>query len=128
MEALRERATELSSSTALLNKRSEIDAAIVRYCSGARARFAACSDTRNKRQFLLDYIEKVTFLNDKVSIHGRIPFRGQNLKEPSFLPFCIDREIIREDRKLERMRTIEAVHMQQALSSLTLNHSNSLRK
>src|SRR5712691_11765721 len=73
----RERAEELGGSTALLNKRSEIDAAVVRYCSGARARFAECADTRNKRQFLLDYIGKVTFLNDRVSIHGRIPFRGE---------------------------------------------------
>jgi len=76
--------------TALLNKRSEIDAAIVRYCSGARARFAACSDTRNNRQFLLDYVEKVTFLNDKVSIHGRIPVRGQSHEEKSFLQFRWD--------------------------------------
>ena len=125
MEALRERATELSGNTALLNKRSEIEAAIVRYCSGARARFAACADTRNKRQFLLDYIGKVTFLNDKVSIHGRIPFRGQNLKETSFLPFRIEREITKDDRKQERMRTIETVHMQQAMSNLTLGHSTS---
>jgi hypothetical protein len=98
-EALRERATELSGSTSLLNMRSEIDAAIVRYCSGARARFAECTDTRNKRQFLLDYIGKVTFLNDKVSIHGRIPLLGRNPKEPSFLPFRIESEITKEDRK-----------------------------
>ena len=125
MEALRERATELSGSTALLNKRSEIEAAIVRYCSGARARFAECSDTRNKRQFLLDYIQKVTFLNDKVSIHGRIPLRGQNREETNFLPFCIETEITKEDRKRERMRTIETVHMQQAMSTITLGHSTS---
>jgi site-specific DNA recombinase len=126
IEALRERATELSGSTALLDKRSEINAAVARHCSGARARFRECSDTRNKRQFLLDYIQKVAFLNDKVSIHGRIPLRGHNQDAPGFLPFCIEREITKEDRKQERMRTIEAVHMQQAMSRITLGHSTSL--
>jgi hypothetical protein len=82
MEALRERATELSGSTALLNKRREADAAVVRYCSGARARFAQCSETRSKRQFLLDFIEKVVFVNYKVSIHGRVPFHGQGRAAP----------------------------------------------
>jgi len=126
MEALRERATELNGSTTLLNKRSEADAAVVRYCSGARARFAQCSETRSKRQFLLDYIEKVVFVNYKVSIHGRIPFSRQNQGEKSFLPFRIDTEVTKEDRQRERMRTIEAVHMQQAMSSLTQGHSTSL--
>jgi len=55
--------------------------------------------------------------------HGRIPFRGQNLKEPSFLPFRIDREITKEDRKQERMRTIETVHMQQSLSRVAVGSS-----
>ena len=126
MEALRERATELNGSTTLLNKRSEADAAVVRYCSGARARFAQCSETRSKRQFLLDYVEKVVFVNYKVSIHGRIPFSGQSQGEKSFLPFRIDTEVTKEDRKRERMRTIEAVHMQQAMSGLTQGHSTSL--
>jgi hypothetical protein len=126
MEALRERATELNGSTTLLNKRSEADAAVVRYCSGARARFAQNSETRSKRQFLLDYIEKVVFVNYKVSIHGRIPFGGQSQGEKSFLPFRIDTEITKEDRKQERMRTIAAVHMQQAMNSLTQGHSTSL--
>ena len=126
MEALRERATELNGSTTLLNKRREADAAVVRYCSGARARFPQCSETRSKRQFLLDYIEKVVFVNYKVSIHGRIPFSGQSQGEKSFLPFRIDTEVTKEDRKRERMRTIEAVHIQQAMSSLiTQGHSTS---
>ena len=110
IEALRERATELNGSTALLDMRSEIDAAVARHCSGARARFARCSDTRSKRQFLLDYIQKVTFLNDKISVHGRIPLRGQKQEGPKLLPFCIEREITKDDRKQERMRTIERAH------------------
>ena len=72
-----------------------------------------------------DYIGKVTFLNDKVSIHGRIPVRGQSHEEKSFLPFRIESEITKEDRKRERMRTIATVHMQQAMSRLTLGHSTS---
>lgn len=127
MAALRERAGELSASSALLNKRSQIDAAIVRYCSGARARFAECTDARTKRQFLLDYIAKVTFLNDKVSIHGRVPFRGESMDEQSFLAFRIDREITEEDRKQERLRAIRAVQMQQAMSAIAVDRSRSAR-
>ena len=127
MAALRERAGELSASSALLNKRSQIDAAIVRYCSGARARFAECTDARTKRQFLLDYIAKVTFLNDKVSIHGRVPFGGESVDEKSFLAFRIDREITKEDRKQERLRAIRAVQMQQAMSTIAVERSRSAR-
>src|SRR5688572_29856209 len=102
-----------------------IRTAVARFCSGARARFAQCTDTRSKRQFLLDYIEKVAFLNDKVSIHGRIPLRGQNREDPKLLPFCIEREITKQDRKQERMRTIQTVHMQQAMGRLTQDRSTS---
>ena len=66
------------------------------------------------------------FFNYKVSIQGRIPFSGQSQGEKGFLPFRIDTEVTKEDRKRERMRTIEAVHMQQAMSSLTPGHSTSL--
>ena len=127
MAALRERAGELSASSALLNKRSQIDAAIVRYCSGARARFAECTDARTKRQFLLDYIAKVTFLNDKVSIHGRVPFGGESMDETGFPAFRIDREITKEDRKQERLRAIRTVHMQQAMSAIAVERSRSER-
>jgi hypothetical protein len=126
MGSLRERATELSGSTALLNRQSEADAAVARYCSGAKARFAQCSETRSKRQFLLDYVEKIVFFNYKVSIHGRIPFAGQSQGEKSLLPFCIQTEVTKEDRKRERIRTRDAVHMQQAMSDLTQGHSSSL--
>jgi len=43
-----------------------------------------------------------------------------------FLPFRIDTEVTKEDRKRERIRTREAVHMQQAMTSLTQGHSTSL--
>ena len=49
-----------------------------------------------------------------------------NREAPGFLPFCIEREITKENRKQERMRTIETVHMQQAMSRITLGHSISL--
>jgi hypothetical protein len=40
------------------------------------------------------------------------------------LNFC--KSITKEDRKQERVRTIETVHMQQATSGVTLGHSTSL--
>ena len=54
-----------------------------------------------------------------------VPVRGQSHEEKTFLPFRIESEITKGDRKQERMRTFETVHMQQAMSNLTQGHSTS---
>jgi hypothetical protein len=45
----------------------------------------------------------------------------------SFLPFRIDREITKEERYQERMRTIKTVHTQQAMSDVRLDRSTSIQ-
>jgi hypothetical protein len=120
VETLRARAKELADSTALLRKAEAIDAGIAHYCDVARMRFAKCGDFADKRQFLSDYVEKVVFVGDKVSLHGQVPIRhGQGDEtETNMLAFCIESEITRRQRYLERMRTAQAVEYQQSVTLL----------
>jgi hypothetical protein len=54
------------------------------------------------------------------------PYPGRAQGEKTFLPFRIDTEVTKDDRNRERMRTIEAVHMQQAINSVTLDRTSQL--
>jgi DNA invertase Pin-like site-specific DNA recombinase len=119
-ETLRAKGKELADNTALLRKREAIHAGIAQYCEGARARFVKCTDFASTRQFLLDYAEKIVFVNGKVSLHGQVPIRHTegNTTETNMLPFRIESEITKEERQQERMRTAEAVRYQASAALL----------
>src|SRR5437879_3207667 len=59
----------------LLYKAEPVELGIAQFCSTATVRFAGCVDFASKRQFLVDYVEKVVFLNDRVAVHGSVPIR-----------------------------------------------------
>jgi len=60
------------------------------------------------QQFLMDYVEKVVYVNHTVALHGRVPIASEHPHaEATALPFCIKSEITREERYQERMRTAE---------------------
>lgn len=118
IETLNARSKELADRTVLLRKAGTIETAIAQYCEGARVRFnKCCSDPSSMRAFMLHYVEKVVHLNGKVSLHGRVPVRyeqGDDI-ETNTLPFCIESQITREERYLEKMRNrrghaLSAVH------------------
>jgi hypothetical protein len=67
-----------------------------------------CTNFDTKRQFLLDYVEKVVILKDKVSLHGAVPIKGGEDVETSALPFCTESEITSEERRREKLRTTQA--------------------
>jgi site-specific DNA recombinase len=121
IETLNARSKELADNTVLLRKAGAIDTAIAQYCEGARVRFnKSSSDPASMRAFMLHYVEKVVHLNGKVSLHGRVPVKyeqGED-KEINTLPFCIETEITREERYLDRMRTAEAMLYQQSVALL----------
>jgi hypothetical protein len=80
------------------------------------------------RAFMLHYVEKVVHLNGKVSLHGRVPVRyeqGDDM-EMNTLPFCIESEITREERYLEKMRTAEAMRYQQSVALLREQSASAL--
>jgi hypothetical protein len=129
IETLNARSKELADNTVLLRKTGAIDTAIAQYCEGARVRFSKCgSDPSSMRAFMLHYVEKVVHLNGKVSLHGRVPVRyeqGDDM-EMNTLPFCIESEITREERYLEKMRTAEAMRYQQSVALLREQSASAL--
>ena len=76
LETLTARSRELEDGAALLRKSGAIDAGIAQFCEAARVRFAKCADFASKRQFLLDYVEKVVHVKDKVALHGSVPIKS----------------------------------------------------
>jgi site-specific DNA recombinase len=129
IETLNARSKELADNTVLLRKTGAIDTAIAQYCEGARVRFNTCgSDPSSMRAFMLHYVEKVVYVNDKVALHGRVPVKydqGDDV-ERNTLPFCIESEITREERYLERMRTAEAMRYQQSVALLREQSASAL--
>jgi hypothetical protein len=56
----------------------------------------ACRHPESKRQFLLDYVQRVTYDRYKVTVHGSVPVRpvpGLQSSEASMLEFRIEGEI-----------------------------------
>ena len=52
-----------------------MDSGIAYFCDEARARLVRCRDFASKRQFLLDYVEKISFTDDNVTLHGSVPIK-----------------------------------------------------
>jgi site-specific DNA recombinase len=129
IETLNARSKELEDSTVLLRKAGAIDTAIAQYCEGVRVRLNKChSDPASMRAFMLHYVEKIVYVNDKVSLHGRVPIRyeqGDDV-QTNTLAFCIESEITREERYLEKMRTAEAMRYQQSVALLREQSANAL--
>jgi hypothetical protein len=93
-------------------------------------RFGMCADPASLRQFMLKYVEKIVHLNGKVSIHGRVPVKyeqGDDM-ETNTLPFCIESEITKEERYLEKTRTAEAMRYQQSLAAIREEITPSLQE
>jgi hypothetical protein len=73
------------------------------FCSVARAQIELCANSESVHQFLLDHLEKVVLLNDRVTLHGRVPY-GKTDNEEHRLPFSISSEITREERYQDRRK------------------------
>jgi hypothetical protein len=72
---LRMQVAELNSRIPLLRKRSVVQASITAFCQSAEARLNACTDFDSKRQFLLEYIDKIVYRAGTVSLHGAVPIK-----------------------------------------------------
>lgn len=87
----------------LLHKKQVIDVSIQQFCETARVRFEKCSDFETKRQFILDHIEKIIYLDEKIEIHGSVPvklraYEDGEQTELAKIEFCIKGQIPRLDR------------------------------
>lgn len=88
----------------LLHKKEIVDVSIKQYCETAKIRFEKCTDFETKRQFLLDYVGKIVYWNEKVEFHGNVPVQlkvyedRQQKTELAKLEFCIKDTIKRMER------------------------------
>jgi len=93
-------------------------------------RFAKCGDFASKRQFLLDHVERVVHVKDKVSLHGSVPVKSGHGEdaETNKLAFCIESEITKAERYLERMRMRDVALYQKSIAMLRDENAGELRK
>jgi hypothetical protein len=79
-----------------LHRADAIDASLREFCETARAKLEACRRLESKRQFLLDYVQRVVYNRYKVTARGSVPIRpvpGLQSSEASTLAFTIEGEI-----------------------------------
>jgi site-specific DNA recombinase len=106
---LRHQKAELMQSTPLLDQQDAVEACISQFCEDANARLKRCHDFVSQRQFLLDHVEKVTFIDDKVTIHGSVAVtatgRASAETEACKLEFRISDQITPEEKLAACRRT-----------------------
>lgn len=73
MLSLATRKTDLLRQVPLFRKTALVDMAIQQYCEGAKMYHKKAVDFESKRKFLLDYVERVTYWNDEIAVHGSVP-------------------------------------------------------
>jgi len=104
--SLKAKKSELQTRVPVILKPSDVDKALTQYCELAKTEFEQATDTEAKRQFLLNFVEKVTYRNDRVAVHGFIPVDSSKIE--FVFKRSIDREKLREevlqkDRKAGRI-------------------------
>lgn len=75
----------------ILHKEDVVDASLRHYCGTLKTRLATAVDFDSQRQLLLEYIEKVVFLRDKMELHGAVPIllsASSDAKNMSFVVAC----------------------------------------
>ncbi len=99
---LKRRRSGLVGRIPLLHKTEVIDTSISQFCEAARVRFRKCVEFVDRRQFLLDHIEKVVFLNDKVSLYGAVPVNAKKETndecESATIEYRIDGRVVRPSK------------------------------
>lgn len=70
----------------VLHKPEVVEMSVKQYCESVKLRLEKCQDFETKRQFLLDYVEQVTYQEGRVALHGSVPVKLQvyeNQDQPS---------------------------------------------
>jgi hypothetical protein len=96
LHALKHKKQEFTRGLPLLHTES-VDLSIQQFCGAARARFERCTTFEDKRQFLVDFIERVVYDRYRVSVIGSVSIKTQihNSQEIETrkLSFCLRGEI-----------------------------------
>lgn len=100
IDKLKTNKNKLIQSVPALHKKYVIEASVKQFCEIAKDRFEQSTNPETKRQFLLDYIEKVVYLNKKVTLCGSIPVKLKAYEDPnqpsesSRVRFHIEKELL----------------------------------
>ena len=109
-------------STSLLDQQNAVETAIAQFCEDARVRLLRCGDFATKRQFLLDHVEKVIFINDRITIHGSVAVtattRALAETETGKLEFHISDQITPEEKLAARSADVGSPALRLSPSSL----------
>lgn len=73
---LRVKQAELIKRIPLLQQSELVETSVAQYCEAAKVRYEKCDSFETKRQFLLDYIEKVVFWDEKIMVCGSVPVKS----------------------------------------------------
>lgn len=104
--SLKGKKSELQTRVPVVIKQADVANALTQYCELAKKEFEQAVDTETKRRFLLNFVEKITYRNDRVTVQGFIPVDSSKIE--FVLKRTIDREKLREevlqkDRKVGRI-------------------------
>ncbi len=78
IEKLKNKKDKLIKSVPALHKKYMIEISVKQFCEIAKTRFEQANDFETKRQFLLDYIDKIIYLNKELTLSGLIFVDGVN--------------------------------------------------
>jgi hypothetical protein len=88
---------DLTKRIPLPHKTEVVDASIKQYCETIKMRLNRCSDFDVKRKFVIDYIERIVYSEDRVILYGSVPvklksYEKDQLAETSRIEFkLVDR-------------------------------------
>jgi len=91
----------ISKQIPIIHKDQEVDLAIKQYCQNIRLRYEKCNDFDTKRQFCLDFIDKIIHRSDGFTLYGHVPV-GE-MADKIKLEFKIEKSITDIDRRRRRL-------------------------
>lgn len=93
---------DLVNTIPLLHQKDIVDNSIKEFCAGSKIRFDKIFDFSSQRKFLIDYIDRIVYYDEKFTIYGFIPVRVDSTEENSEIytkiEFAIEGKIKRQAR------------------------------
>jgi hypothetical protein len=102
---LNEERLEIVRQIPAIHKTDVVEASIKQFCRTAQLRFEKCTDFDTKRQFFLDYLDKVVYFEDQIAIHGSVPIeQDAEGEDKGRIEFKITGKITKAERKARYMK------------------------
>lgn len=89
---------ELTKKVPLLHKKDVVEVNVRRFSETLKARYQKCVDFDTTRKFLTDYIDFISYYDDKIEVHGSIPIESNSEDNTVKVEFNIKSIIPYSDR------------------------------